>query len=41
VLYLIHRDALYAQDMTVLRTVTSDLDGIKDLIESSGETEQK
>jgi hypothetical protein len=36
VLYVLHRDQLYEQDMAVSRTTKADLDQIKALIESSG-----
>jgi hypothetical protein len=35
VLYVLHRDQLYEQDMSVTRTTKADLDQIKVLIESS------
>jgi hypothetical protein len=40
VLYLIHRDYLYEQDISVTRTLASEIAGIRTLIESSGETEE-
>jgi len=36
VLYVLHRDQLFEQDMAVSRTTKADLDQIKSLIESSG-----
>lgn len=40
VLYVLHRDQLYEQDMAVTRTTKADLDQIKALIESSGTSEK-
>jgi len=41
VLYVLHRDQLFEQDMHVSRTTKADLDQIQSLIESSGANEQK
>ena len=35
VLYLIHRDYLLEQDITITRTIASDFDAIRELIEST------
>jgi len=40
VLYVLHRDQLFEQDMALTRTTKADLDQIKTLIESSGTDEE-
>lgn len=39
VLYLIHRDYLHEQDILVTRTLESDYAGVKDLMDSTGDSE--
>ena len=41
VLYVLHRDQLYEQDITITRTVETDFEQIKALIESSGTAGQQ
>ena len=41
VLYVLHRDQLYEQDMVITRSVKADLDQIQALIESSGTSEEE
>jgi len=41
VLYILHRDQLFEQDMSVTRSTKEDLEQIQALIESSGVTEKE